>query len=58
MFGKYSLYILLMLVNNYYYTLTSFVLLCIKVTKTIGMFYGKFADEGDNLVDNTNMYIM
>ena len=41
--------------NRYYYTLHNILLY--KSNKTIWMFYGKFADEGDNPVD-TQTYIM
>lgn len=41
----------------YYYALHIFFTIGkYKCIKTIWMFYGKFADEGDNPVNNTNKY--
>jgi hypothetical protein len=40
--------------NSYYYTL--YIFLLYKSRKIIWMFYGKFADEGINAMDNLNIY--
>ena len=45
---------LILYINNYYYNLHNFLLF--KSNKTIWMFYWKFADKGDNPMNNPNIF--